>query len=287
MGNFICDLMRTHYGGDCCLIAAGTIRGDQIYPPGVLKAKDVMNCFPFEDPCVVIKVNGQALFDALENSVSLYPALEGRFPQVSNIEFEFDPSKPANSRVLYVNVAGKPLDKEKLYVLVTRGYMARGKDGFDSLLVKSEGGEAEEIVSEENGILISMIIRQYFMSLKILGKWKNWGKSMDRHWKGVQDSMQGMHPVVDPSNSDKTEKPIEGTLDDSDDDSDDTNAGDAKHDAADETEKSERRIQLARKVTRKWRRLAGLKGSSECCDVIQEFKVDWTRVSDASLFLGD
>ena len=96
-----------------------------------------------------------------------------------------------------------------------------------------------------------------------------------------------MHPVVDPSNSDKTEKPIEGTLDDSDDDSDDTNAGDAKHDAADETEKSERRIQLARKVTRKWRRLAGLKGSSECCDVIQEFKVDWTRVSDASLFLGD
>lgn len=30
MGNFICDLMRSHYGGDCCIIAAGTIRGDQI-----------------------------------------------------------------------------------------------------------------------------------------------------------------------------------------------------------------------------------------------------------------
>ncbi|PVH74110.1 5'-nucleotidase [Cadophora sp. DSE1049] len=277
MGNFICDLMRTHYGGDCCLIAAGTIRGDQIYPPGVLKAKDVMNCFPFEDPCVVIKVNGQAILEAIENSVSLYPALEGRFPQVSNIEFEFDPSSPANSRVRYVNIAGKPLDKKKLYVLVTRGYMARGKDGFDSLLVKSEGGEAEEIVSEENGILISMIIRQYFMSLKILGKWKNWGRGMDRHWKGVQDSMHGMHPVVDPSNSDSNAKHTEGTLDDSDDDSDDANAGVAKHNAADESDALERRIQLARKVTRKWRRLAGLKGSSECCDAIQEFTVDWTR----------
>lgn len=279
MGNFICDLMRTHYGGDCCLIASGTIRGDQIYPPGVLKAKDIMNCFPFEDPCVVLKVNGQAILDAIENSVSLYPALEGRFPQVSKIEFEFDPSGPANSRVRWVNIAGQPLDKEKLYVLVTRGYMGRGKDGFDSLLVKSEGGDAEEIVSEENGILISMIIRQYFMSLKILGKWKNWGKGMDRHWKGIQDSMHDVHPVVDPSKSNKTENHHHGTLDDSDDDSDDANAGLAKHDAADETDRQERQIQLARKVTRKWRRLAGLKGSSECCDAIQEFSVDWTRVS--------
>lgn len=43
MGNFICDLMRSHYGGDCCIMAAGTIRGDQIYPPGLLKVRDIMN----------------------------------------------------------------------------------------------------------------------------------------------------------------------------------------------------------------------------------------------------
>ena len=43
MGNFICDLMRSHYSGDCCIMAAGTIRGDQIYPPGLLKLRDIMN----------------------------------------------------------------------------------------------------------------------------------------------------------------------------------------------------------------------------------------------------
>jgi hypothetical protein len=31
----------------------------------------------------------------------MYPALEGRFPQVSNIEFEFDPSLPQMARVKY------------------------------------------------------------------------------------------------------------------------------------------------------------------------------------------
>ena len=38
LGNFVCDIMKLHYGADCALMAAGTIRGDQIYPPGECKA---------------------------------------------------------------------------------------------------------------------------------------------------------------------------------------------------------------------------------------------------------
>ena len=56
LGNFVCDLMRYYYTADCALMAAGTIRGDQIYPPGVIQLKDIMNCFPFEDPVVVLRV---------------------------------------------------------------------------------------------------------------------------------------------------------------------------------------------------------------------------------------
>ncbi|KAF2752568.1 5'-nucleotidase, partial [Pseudovirgaria hyperparasitica] len=174
-------------------MAAGTIRGDQIYPPGVLRLKDIMNCFPFEDPVVVINVTGQAILEALENSVSKFPALEGRFPQVSNIEFEFHPEKPEGSRIISCEVAGGPLDKDRVYKLATRGYMARGKDGYDSLLIEAEGGKAVEIVSEENGVLISTLLRQYFMSLKVLGKWKMWGPSMGRHWH-----LQAKHPHMEP-----------------------------------------------------------------------------------------
>ena len=43
LGNFVCDLMRLYYQADCAIMAAGTIRGDQIYPAGVLKLKDLMN----------------------------------------------------------------------------------------------------------------------------------------------------------------------------------------------------------------------------------------------------
>jgi len=37
IGNFVCDLMRHYYGADCTIIAAATLRGDQIHPPGVIQ----------------------------------------------------------------------------------------------------------------------------------------------------------------------------------------------------------------------------------------------------------
>lgn len=58
-------------------MAAGTIRGDQIYPHGALKLLDIVSCFPFEDPVVVIRLPGSRIVEALENGVSKVPALEG------------------------------------------------------------------------------------------------------------------------------------------------------------------------------------------------------------------
>jgi 5'-nucleotidase len=202
LGNFVCDLMMHFYDCECCILASGTIRGDQVYPPGVLRMKDIMTCFPFEDPVVVLKVTGQAILDALENSVSTYPALEGRFPQVAGIVFEYDPQLPPNKRVLWTKVAGVELDKRRIYKLATRGYMGRGKDGFDSLLVKSEGGVAEEIVSEENGILISTLLRQYFLSMKILGRWRRM-ISLHGHWDGIKSKLHEVHCVKQSSHPKK------------------------------------------------------------------------------------
>jgi 5'-nucleotidase, C-terminal domain len=194
LGNFVCDLMRFYYSADCALMAAGTIRGDQIYPPGVLKVKDILNCFPFEDPVVVLRVKGQDLMDALENGVSQVPALEGRFPQVSNISFGFNPAASPRSRITWAKVGEEEIQLSKYYTLATRGYMARGKDGYTSLLIRSEGGEVEELVTEENGILISTILRQYFLSLKVIGKWERMGSSLHQHWATVHGQLHSDNP---------------------------------------------------------------------------------------------
>jgi hypothetical protein len=108
-----------------------------------------------------------------------------------------------------VKVGSEPLDLERKYTLVTRGYMGRGKDGYTSLLVEPEGGECQEIVSEENGVLISTILRQYFLSLKILGKWKLWGPSLTRTWNAVHEEIHETHPVFHPKPS--AQHPLQDT----------------------------------------------------------------------------
>ncbi|KAI8630036.1 Metallo-dependent phosphatase [Xylariaceae sp. FL1651] len=300
LGNLVCDIMRHYYTGDCTLMASGTIRGDQVYPPGPILLKDILSCFPFEDPVVVIRVPGQAIWDALENAVSQYPALEGRFPQVSDIKFEFDAQKPSGSRIVSATIGGGPIDMAKKYVLVTRGYMARGKDGYDSLLVESEGGKAEEIVSEENGILISMMLRQYFMSLKVMGQWKHWSKSMGRHWDEVTSKVNAKHPCHPASATSSPTRPEKPSLSQSggwdnwkpekvrerraslmppvdESDSEDDNASNVTEHEDRAIEQMDHEMQIVRRAFGKWARIAGF----ECkvADELKtgEFKVDWTR----------
>ena len=314
IGNFVADLMRLYYGADCALIASGTIRGDQVYPPGIIRAKDLLNCFPFEDPCVVSKLPGKAILQALENSVSTYPALEGRFPQVSNITFSFDPKGPPNKRVRDITIAGQPYDPERLYVLATRDYMARGKDGFTSLMPKSAGGPCEEIISDENGILISMLLRQYFLSLKILGRWNRGTQHLHRHFEDrVHDSLHACHPVKAPRkpstitmlvspNSGKAipaapaqvanrpapdfKNPF-GAADGQANEHDPEDSEDECDNSLTQTpsagDRMDRQCMIMRKVLRKWFRLAGLKGhpgiSGPHADVQEEFQVEmgWTK----------
>lgn len=263
----------------------------------------------------MLKVTGKAILDALENSVCLYPALEGRFPQVSHIEFEFDPNKPAGSRILNVKVAKAPIDLDRVYVLVTRGYMARGKDGYNSLLVKSEGGTAEEVVSEENGVLIATIIRQYFLSLKVLRKWKMFGDAMGNHWDAIHERLHQRHPVIHPqppehqiveafrraANSPKhfpeernrhrpnhvdsmpsgrhtpSRRRLEGVETPLDESEDEHSEVKPVHPVV--TQRA-RELVIMRKVMRKWWRLTGLPGHPALCDQLGEgeFMVNWTKV---------
>ena len=126
-GNFLADLMRLYYDADCALINGGTFFGDRVYEPGTLYLKDIVNCFPFEDPIVVMRITGKALKEALENGVSDYPEPSPNFPQVSHITFTFDPSGNPGDRVRKVVACGKPLDMERKYSIATRSHMASGK----------------------------------------------------------------------------------------------------------------------------------------------------------------
>jgi 5'-nucleotidase len=164
-------------------------------------------------------------------------------------------------------------------------------DGYTSLLIEEEGGTAKEIVSEENGVLISTILRQYFMSLKILGKWKNWAPDMTDKFSKVQLSLQRKHTFHDPAplstDSDTSHSlpkrsniaiPTSKQHHDGAQQDPDTDDEDYEYDDSELIRFNEHELGLLRKITRKWWRLAGLKNTPKCADEVgkEELRVDWT-----------
>ncbi|KAI0683632.1 Metallo-dependent phosphatase [Cytidiella melzeri] len=117
-GNWFSDVLRHAYdealclegggGSDGVFICAGTIRGDSTYGPGVVTLGDILEILPFEDPIVVLEVDGESLWAALESSLSTWPAQEGRFPVVSGFRVSWDSRRPAGQRVLGVWLVEEP-----------------------------------------------------------------------------------------------------------------------------------------------------------------------------------
>ncbi|GAB4813881.1 hypothetical protein N2152v2_000927 [Parachlorella kessleri] len=167
LGNFICDVLRAACHCDAVLMNSGTFRSDAIHSAGRLTNGDLMAILPMMDETCVIEVTGRQLLAALENGVSQYPALEGRFPQVSGIDFAFDPSKPPRSRVEApsVMVNGTPLRLDAPYSLATKAYLAKGHDGYESF----KG--CPLLLDAECAPMLPTAVRCHLLLLAVLNKW--------------------------------------------------------------------------------------------------------------------
>ena len=163
LGNLVTDIMVAALNADCALLNSGTLRSDTVHPEGKFYLRDLMMILPMMDPLVLLDVTGDQLCQALENGVSQWPKLEGRFPQVSGISFAFDPSQPPGSRVdpEYVKVGDEYLDPHHHYRLVTKAYLALGKDGYDAL------AQAPVLVDEECSPNLTSAVQNHFKAIQM------------------------------------------------------------------------------------------------------------------------
>jgi len=132
--NVIVDAMRASVGADVALINGGGIRGDTVYEPGTeLTRKMVLSELPFSNVTVKLEIPGKVLWAVLENGVAKVENIRGQFPHVSGMTYVFDPTQPAGSRIVSVQVGQQPLDPNATYSLATNDYIAEGGDNYDML----------------------------------------------------------------------------------------------------------------------------------------------------------
>jgi len=165
VGNFITDALKRATASDVALINGGSIRADTIISPGVLTVRDVLSILPFKNQIVKLEISGATLRSALEHGVarSSEDAEPGRFPQVSGIQFTFDASRPAGSRILEVKVNGLPLDPAKKYTIATSSFIyVDGGDGYSMFK------DLKALIPPEKGQLDSDILRRAIGSVRAI-----------------------------------------------------------------------------------------------------------------------
>merc|ERR1712232_667470 len=164
IGNFITDVLRQQLKVDIGFINSGTLRADALIDVGPIKMRDLVSLLPMLDELCILELNSGQVLQVLENSVSQYPRLEGRFAQVSGVKFTFDAAKPGGSRVVAssVFIGGKPLDSASCYKLVCPDYLRNGREGYEVFTKCRCVADGEQ-----TGILPTMV-REYFECLRTL-----------------------------------------------------------------------------------------------------------------------
>ncbi|XP_038646944.1 mannosylglucosyl-3-phosphoglycerate phosphatase-like isoform X5 [Scyliorhinus canicula] len=164
LGNLVTNAMLEATHADVALLNSGTLRSDRLHPPGDFTMHDLLLVLPIVDPLLVVQVTAEQLLEALENGVSMYPELDGRFPQVAGLEFGFDPSAEPGHRIVVdsVKVQGQYLDRNRTYLLAIKEYLAKGKDGY--VMFRN----CQWLVDTETAPSLSSVVINHFESVKIV-----------------------------------------------------------------------------------------------------------------------
>ena len=160
VGNLVATAMLEHmkpFGIDIAITNAGGIRAS--LDKGPITTGAILTTLPFEGVLSRFKLKGSDVVAALENGVSGVEDMQGRFPQVAGIRFEFTLSQePNNGRILKVEVMQDgewaSLAPDKIYGITTNDFLRSGKDGYSAF--------ADNAIDPYDGIkLVTDVVTDY------------------------------------------------------------------------------------------------------------------------------
>lgn len=154
--NLLADAMRESVGADVAITNGGGIRAGKTYQAGhEITRRDIIEELPFGNITIMINMTGAQIIAALENGVSAVEDDAGCFPQVSNMSFTANLSKPAGERVSEVMIEGVALNPERTYKVATNDYLGNGGDGYTVMR------EGELLIRKVDGRLMANDLMVY------------------------------------------------------------------------------------------------------------------------------
>jgi 2',3'-cyclic-nucleotide 2'-phosphodiesterase (5'-nucleotidase family) len=126
VGNLFADIFARVSGADVAFVHSGSLRKD--LPQGDVARVDILDTYPFVDPIVVLRMTGDQIRRALEQSFTL----ERGLLQVSGLEIVYDLSKPERQRLVSMRRQGRSVEQADELAVAVSGFLAEGGDLYDS-----------------------------------------------------------------------------------------------------------------------------------------------------------
>jgi 2',3'-cyclic-nucleotide 2'-phosphodiesterase (5'-nucleotidase family) len=147
LNNLTTDVMlkytRSSFAPDCDLSIMNVNGHRSNLAKGNITVGNVFEIYSFENSLALLKVSGDALWKVFEAGIE-----QRKVTFSSSVRLTV-----RNKKLESASINGKPLDKNKLYSIVTLDYLAEGNDSMDALK------EAKE--TEQTGIALRDVMLDY------------------------------------------------------------------------------------------------------------------------------
>lgn len=174
LGNLVADAVLEATGAEIGFVNGGAIRSS--FYKGPVMGYDLDAVCPYKDMLVVLEVDGETIWDMLENGISKLGGEGipgGRFLNVSGLCYSFCwPAGDSGAKLLSVTLPdGAELSRDKTYTIVVTDYMAGSEgyldnngDGYTMLNLYSDTAPAAERVKlvKETELTFADALQIYF-----------------------------------------------------------------------------------------------------------------------------
>lgn len=141
-------MLREVKDADLAIFNGGSIRIDDVIPPGPVTQYDIIRILPFGGKILSVAIEGELLKRVLDRGMANRGT--GGYLQTANVS-----RSPDGTSWL---IAGQPLDESRRYRVAVSDFLVSGKEiGLDFLTLKQAGGELLEEGRDIRFTLISQL----------------------------------------------------------------------------------------------------------------------------------
>lgn len=164
LGDLVADALRSSAKTDVAFIAATSFNDSVNLPKGSVNTSDIVDALVYKsENIVIVKLTGDQIERAIEQSLYLYPKSNSAFLQFSGITVQVKSDAEAGKRVASIKLESDSIDLKKTYRVAMPAPLANGGLAYFKVWQKSN-------IEKETDTSVESALSAYLTEHKTISK---------------------------------------------------------------------------------------------------------------------